>query len=715
MRQKNHDNLDKLIYIEEQICRTEKQTLKGFDPKHRNIVDYIIGITFDIWENKGIGEIYNTYTDDVSMHLGLSTYSGIGRVIAATLDTLQAFPNRIPFGEEVIWAKSGKAGEKFFSSHRLGSTATHLGAHQSYGAATGKKIFFRTVADCTIANNKVEEEWLIRDNYYIITQLGLDPVAMAKEAGTYQQPVQDRRALRSENAIPQYDIAQFDAFAFNASGGDASVQLVLSLFKEIFCNNFFNRLNEFYERTALLHSICERKYGGIPQIRDYFVAFFAALPQAHVRLDRITCNKGATDKVAVRWTISGEHKHCGLFGPPSDKMIYVVGVTHFEIAAGKIQQQWDVFDLFDVLCQIHAQNSPELSAPFSSTQLSGLRLPGHVISTDARTQTNKKTALAYIEAIKQNQTAALPGLLAQDLRFNASRPFRETQGIAAFVSEFWQPLHNAFPDLSDEPYILMGGEANGNECVSTAGNFIGTFEREWLGIPPSRQCVWLRYQSHMQFQNGKITKIWYLIDILDVMRQAGYDLFPSRGASVLVPPPMNGDGIITAPLAAEQGRQTLQLVSDMLAALLRYDGTDYASMGDLAKYWHEKDMLWYGPSGIGSTKGLAGFQTYHQFPFLQAFPNRGISARGANDDSASYAEGNYACDFGFPSMYGTHNGDGWLGLSATGKKCTMRVMDFWRREGARLKENWVMIDLIDILEQLGTDVFALLREARAKC
>ena len=710
MNQKNQNSLDELIYIEQQVSRTERQTLEGFDPKHRNIVDYIIGITYDIWENKGIGEIYHTYADDVLMHLGIASYSGIGRVIGSTLDALQAFPDRIPFGEEVIWSRA--KGNKFFSSHRLGSTATHLGAHESYGAATGKKIFFHTVADCTIANNKIEEEWLIRDNYHILTQLGLDPFAMAGQASAYEAPIRDRRTVRSENAIPQYDIRQFDASCYS---GDPSVKLVLSLFKEVFCDNFFNHLNDFYAPTAMVHSICERKYGGIPQIRDYLITFFAALPQAQICLDRITCNTGATDKVAVRWTISGEHRHQGLFGPPSGKMIYVVGVTHFVISEGKIQQQWDVFDLFDVLCQIYAQNFLGLqgsSSRFEGLQRTDSQFAGRLVQQNISAQTNKKTALAYVEAMGQNQASALPQLMAEYLQFNASRPFCETEGIAAFYSEFWEPLHRSFPDITDQPYIVMGGEANGNECVSMAGNFIGTFEREWLGIPPSRQCVWLRYQSHMQFQNGKIIKIWYLIDILDVMRQAGYDLFPSRGASVLVPPPLNG--IITEPVAAEESEQTLQLVSDMLGALLRYDGKDYKSMGDLSKYWYEKDMFWYGPSGIGSTKGLAGFQTYHQFPFLCAFPNRGISARAQNDDSASYAEGNYACDFGFPSMYGTHSGSGWLGLDATGKKCTMRVMDFWRREGTRLKENWVMIDLIDIMEQLGTDVFALLREAQTK-
>jgi hypothetical protein len=36
---------------------------------------------------------------------------------------------------------------------------------------------------------------------------------------------------------------------------------------------------------------------------------------------------------------------------------------------------------------------------------------------------------------------------------------------------------------------------------------------------------------------------------------------------------------------------------------------------------------------------------------------------------------------------------------------TARVADWWRREGDLLVENWVFVDLIDMLRQLDYDVF----------
>ena len=60
------------------------------------------------------------------------------------------------------------------------STATNLG-DSNFGPATGKKINFRTVIDCATTNNRIHEEWLVRDNLWIVTQLGLNPREVAKQ------------------------------------------------------------------------------------------------------------------------------------------------------------------------------------------------------------------------------------------------------------------------------------------------------------------------------------------------------------------------------------------------------------------------------------------------------------------------------------------------------------------------------------------------------
>jgi hypothetical protein len=41
---------------------------------------------------------------------------------------------------------------------------------------------------------------------------------------------------------------------------------------------------------------------------------------------------------------------------------------------------------------------------------------------------------------------------------------------------------------------------------------------------------------------------------------------------------------------------------------------------------------------------------------------------------------------------------------------TLRSLDFWRIENGVIRENWVLVDLLDLFRQLGLDVFARLRE-----
>ena len=303
----------------------------------------------------------------------------------------------------------------------------------------------------------------------------------------------------------------------------------------------------------------------------------------------------------------------------------------------------------------------------------------------------------------------LKTFLHNDLELNISAPFQPLRGYEAWGRELWLPLLNALPDLQIQPYILMGGEYKEISCVDTTGNIIGTFCHDWLGIPKNDQPIWVRYAAHFIIENNKITSAWIFFDLLDVMRQVGINLFPNKGTEWVVPAPMTGDGILLSQSNPEESKKSLVLTENMLNGLGSYDGKTVTSMGQ-DRFWDVENMMWYGPSGIGTTRGLKGFQKYHQIPFITAFPDRGITTKTGDSHFAQYADGNYSCDFGFPSMYGTHLGDGWLGLKATGMKCYPRVMDFWRREGNKFMENWVFIDLVDMLGQLGTDVFEKLSE-----
>ena len=126
---------------------------------------------------------------------------------------------------------------------------------------------------------------------------------------------------------------------------------------------------------------------------------------------------------------------------------------------------------------------------------------------------------------------------------------------------------------------------------------------------------------------------------------------------------------------------------------------------NLDTFWHPK-MSWYGPSGIGTGRGISGFRNWHQIPFLNALPDR----RTKEGNGYLFADNNYVAFTAWPGMEMTVSGSGWLGIAPSNQNITMRSLDFWRVEGDKIRENWVLVDLLDVYHQLGVDVFARMKE-----
>jgi hypothetical protein len=58
----------------------------------------------------------------------------------------------------------------------------------------------------------------------------------------------------------------------------------------------------------------------------------------------------------------------------------------------------------------------------------------------------------------------------------------------------------------------------------------------------------------------------------------------------------------------------------------------------------------------------------------------------------------------------TLSGDGWMGIAPANKKVLLRSLDFWRIENGLIRENWVLIDLLDLYAQIGVNVLDRLKE-----
>ncbi|MES2898233.1 MAG: nuclear transport factor 2 family protein [Pseudomonadota bacterium] len=322
------------------------------------------------------------------------------------------------------------------------------------------------------------------------------------------------------------------------------------------------------------------------------------------------------------------------------------------------------------------------------------------------------------DTAEQGITAVLERYCHPDCRFEIFHPFNRIDGLANVAEQFWAPLKRAFPDYEQRLGQVIAGEYEGREQVSTLGYVLGTFDAKWLTIPPTHNVAYLRFALNVIVRDGKFAKAYVMLDIPDLMRQAGF--WPLRempGSAEQWPLPPMGSGATLETVDSERGVESLRIVREMQLGLPPAGEklTMTTSAGRHSPHWHD-NMNWYGPAGIGSARGLRGFREFHGALFLKAFPDRSGIKRdetGPEDGPGHYTrlgDGPFAVTSGWPSIYATHTGGQWLGLPPSGRKLEMRVGDWYLLDrNNKITDNWVMIDIPHMLDQMGLDILDDLR------
>lgn len=309
----------------------------------------------------------------------------------------------------------------------------------------------------------------------------------------------------------------------------------------------------------------------------------------------------------------------------------------------------------------------------------------------------------------EQAVSVLRDLCAADVVFHCCHPLGDFQSADTFFAASLALLQGAWPDLERRDTIVMAGSADADRhWVGCCGYYTGTFLSPWLHIPPTGHQVAMRFHEFYRFDGDKLVEVQLIWDIPEVMMQAQvWPLAPSLGRDWQVPAPATQDGLVAGPYDEAQSAASCALIVEMLAAMIRHPSQGGAETMQLSRYWHPK-LNWYGPAGIGTGRGEQGFRHWHQRPFIAAMPDRGQSQQGTNHDF--FADGSYAAVTGWPNMTLTQSHGGWLGIAPTNKKIVLRSLDFWRIEQGLIRENWVLIDLLHMYDQIGVDVFARLQE-----
>lgn len=316
---------------------------------------------------------------------------------------------------------------------------------------------------------------------------------------------------------------------------------------------------------------------------------------------------------------------------------------------------------------------------------------------------SKALVLRYFEAFESASAKDIGAVIAryggEDLRFRGVHPFNEIQGAGAIADKVWRPLRQAFPLMQRRQEIFMAGPnwIDGTLWVTSMGKFFGLFDNDWLGIPSTGKIAMLPYCEFFRVENGRIAETALFCDVVSVMQQAGLNPLPMQtGSRTLHPPPRTQDGLLLNPQDEAESKKTLELILRMCDDLVSKDGWQSPN-SSLASTWHD-DMIWFGPAGIGSTYTIKRYQVQHQGPF-----RAGLNDLVFNGHVLEHAEGCYGGWFGWPNI-SLKQGEGFMGLPASERPTEMRVVDMYRRDGDKLAENWVFIDMLHYLLPLGVDL-----------
>ena len=331
----------------------DKPAMPGFDPKFRDIVDYIVKITHEIWEERGIGRIYDYYGTNMRIHTSSGDIFTRDKVIEGTIQSLAAYPDRRLYADEVIWSGDDEKG--YYTSHRL----THEGhnwGHTRYGPPTGKKVSYRAIAECSVVEGVIIEEWLARDELSLVYQLGFDVHEMARKMAEVEPETDIQFTVPGE---PDRLRGQLPPAAAPVGSAEFDVEhFVKRAIHEIWNWRLLNKVDDYYSPQYICQSASGRALYGRNQFSTYILSLLSPFPNLAISIDHFCALRESPGRyrTATRWTMMGTHTGPGIYGPPTGMPVRIMGISHHLVENGKFIQEWTVFDEFALLIQLYRPN-----------------------------------------------------------------------------------------------------------------------------------------------------------------------------------------------------------------------------------------------------------------------------------------------------------------------------------------------------------------------
>jgi predicted ester cyclase len=319
---------------------------------YRDPEEFITEWTDRIWVQRGIGLIRQNYAADSVVHGAYGTVHGVEPVVRSTLMKISAFPNRIGQAEDVVWEQRGD--DAFLSSHRIFSSGTHTGT-SDYGPPTGRTFASRTIANCLYRRGVMVEEWVVRDEYAVVEQLGLDPWGVARDLAFsgWDAPTADgSHVLDRGDSGDRPDLYR----------GECSQ--VLELVDEVWNQRMLHRTTDYTARDVTCHTTRHRTLTRPAGYQQSLLDLLAPFPDATIEVRDVVSNFSEPHgglRVGLVWWLNGTYCGTPVYGPVNGSPVRVLGSSQFLIREGRIVVEWRVYDEIAILAQILRGHGSESS------------------------------------------------------------------------------------------------------------------------------------------------------------------------------------------------------------------------------------------------------------------------------------------------------------------------------------------------------------------
>jgi len=313
-----------------------------------DLVDYILGITFEIWEEGKVDLIDQYYGPDTLVYSVDGITRGSKAMIDGTQAMLAAFPDRLLLGDDVIGKGDSHDG---YSSHRVLSPMTNTG-DSMWGPATGKSVRIMNMADCVVEEGVITLEWLARDNLALIKQLGFGISESARLIASKRTPELSAWFVEETERLSNSPKPVDDTVLCSA-GADPQ-QFSQQVLNALWMTGDSTTIESAYAPYSIMHRSPIEIISGRPAIAEHYAGLRGALDCTAATVDHVAVQSAGVHAVhvAARWAVCGMHAGEYLGVAATGKPVYIMGVTHRRIVDGRIAVEWTVFDSLGVLSQL---------------------------------------------------------------------------------------------------------------------------------------------------------------------------------------------------------------------------------------------------------------------------------------------------------------------------------------------------------------------------